>query len=315
MIAQPMDVLNQYPIRKSKAQKQEFRVGVEHYLRSLGYTTAQEQGSGGTVNLVAGDPERAGYLVTAHYDTCAALPFPNLVTPCNIFMFILMQLVLTVAMIALVFAIRLLAGEIVRNESLAASTSLVFIWTLLILMMAGPANKSNANDNTSGVVKVLEMARRFPVAYRNQVCFVLFDMEEAGLLGSAAYRKTHKAASKNQLVLNLDCVGDGKDILLFPGKKVKKNPGLMARLRRSQTQEGDRRLILWEKASIYPSDQMNFPYGIGVAALNKGKTLGYYCSRIHTSKDTILEEENVHILCRQLTELICGTAEKKGNEE
>ena len=32
-------------------------------------------------------------------------------------------------------------------------------WVMLLLMMVGPANKHNANDNTSGVVTVLETMR------------------------------------------------------------------------------------------------------------------------------------------------------------
>ena len=56
--------------------------------------------------------------------------------------------------------------------------------------------------------------------------------------------------------------------------------------------------------STYPSDQKNFPYGVGIAAFRRKKGVGLYCSRIHTNRDTILEEENVNILRDQLTALI-----------
>ena len=47
---------------------------------------------------------------------------------------------------------------------------------------------------------------------------------------------------------------------------------------------------------IYPSDQKNFKRGVGVCALKHHKIWGYYMDRIHTAKDTVLEEENIAIL-------------------
>ena len=63
--------------------------------------------------------------------------------------------------------------------------------------------------------------------------------------------------------------------------------------------------------SVYPSDQKNFPLGVGICALRKGK-LGLYMSRIHTRRDTVLEETNVYILRAALTSLITCAENKKG---
>ena len=79
MIEIPMDVLKQFPIRKNKKQKQAFRDAVQSYAQSLRYSVAIEKGSFGAKNVVIGNPETAKYLITAHYDTPAALPFPNLI--------------------------------------------------------------------------------------------------------------------------------------------------------------------------------------------------------------------------------------------
>ena len=62
---------------------------------------------------------------------------------------------------------------------------------------------------------------------------------------------------------------------------------------------------------FYPSDQMNFPYGVGVAALKRRKKI-LYLDRIHTSKDTVLDQTNVNILRAAITTLVTGTAAKKG---
>ena len=54
-----------------------------------------------------------------------------------------------------------------------------------------------------------------------------------------------------------------------------------------------------------------FPYGVGICALKKSK-FGLYLGRIHTKKDTVLEETNVNILRSALTSLITRAENKKG---
>lgn len=94
MIEKPMDVLTDFPVRKTKRQKQAFRDAVQAYAASIGYESRVETGSFGCQNLILGNPEQADYLVTAHYDTCARLPIPNFLTPCNFWLFLLWQLAL-----------------------------------------------------------------------------------------------------------------------------------------------------------------------------------------------------------------------------
>ena len=78
----------------------------------------------------------------------------------------------------------------------------------------------------------------------------------------------------------------------------------------SETEEEKKFVRVHKKGfSFYPSDQMNFPYGVGIAAFRRKKLIGIYCDKIHTRKDIVLEEENVIILSRQLTKIICGSAQ------
>lgn len=308
MISKPVDVLEAFPIRKSKKQKQAFRDAVQSYLKTIGYEAAIEKGSIGARNIVIGNPETAKYLVTAHYDTPAVLPFPNLITPCNFWPFLGYQILITL----LIFAAALLPGFLLAlagvSADIAVRTWSISLYALLVLMLFGPANKHNANDNTSGVVSVLEIAKSMPENYRDQVCFVLFDLEEAGLIGSASYQKAHKKHTANQLVLNMDCVGDGNEIMMFPTKKLLQNAEIMDRLRKITGSWGEKSIAIREKGfAYYPSDQKNFPYGVGIAAFNRSSWAGLYCSRIHTKKDTVLEETNVNILRAAIVSLItCG---------
>lgn len=297
MLANPMDVLSCFPVRKSKSQKQAFRDAVQGYAKELGYDCAVEKGSFGSHNIVIGDPERAKYLVTAHYDTPARMFVPNLITPCNVITFLGYQIAVALLLILPAIGLGILVGALTHNPVLGELIYLAALVLAMWLLMFGPANPSNANDNTSGVVTVLEIARSMPQLHRDKVCFVLFDLEEAGLIGSSSYRKAHKKASNNQIVLNLDCVGDGNEIIFFPGKKLKKNKKVVDELKYSGGWFGDKHISVRDKGfSVYPSDQANFPLGVGIAAFHKSKFAGPYCGRIHTSKDTILDETNVNLL-------------------
>lgn len=310
MIDKPMDVLQQFPVRKSKAQKASFRDSVQSYVTALGYTCTEERGRYGSRNVVIGNPETAKYLITAHYDTCARMYFPNIVTPTNVLTYLAYQMAIVFVYLAACAALGALVFAVTSDRSMSFLIGWGVYWVLLYLMMYGPANLTNANDNTSGVVTVLEIARNLPAGYRDRVCFVLFDLEEAGLIGSASYFRQHKKHAKEQLVLNLDCVGDGDEMILFPGKKVKKNRDAMDSLRSICGSWGEKSLKLHEKGySFYPSDQSNFPLGVAIGAFHRKKWIGPYYSRIHTHKDTILEEENVMILCRRMIQFISGTAE------
>lgn len=308
MIEKPMDVLAQFPVRKTKKQKQEFRDAVQSYAQSLGYEVAIEKKSSAH-NIVLGDPANAKYLITAHYDTPAGMFFPNLITPCNFWAFLAYQIVITVA----IFAAAMIPGMMLvlfgMDPELAVYIWYCFIWVFLILMLKGPANKSNANDNTSGVVTVLETAAAMPEHLRSQVCFVLFDLEEAGLVGSAAYRKMHKKETEDQIILNCDCVGDGNELMMFPTKKLKKDASKMECLRSGCGTSGEKSMDLRESGfAYYPSDQKNFPYGVGIAAFNRSSWAGLYCDKIHTKKDIVLDENNVIFLRDCLIRLVSSSA-------
>lgn len=307
MLQRPMDILHQFPIRKTKMQKQDFRDAVQAYAETLGYECRVERKSLSCQNVLFGDPEKAKYLMTAHYDTCAAMPFPNFLTPCNGVVILLHQTALWMGIVLISGLLGALAG-VALGEGVVPIVSGVVLFATIGLMIAGPANKSNANDNTSGVVTLLEVMRTLPENQRHKVCFVLFDMEEAGLLGSSYHRSQHRKASDSQIVLNLDCVGDGDFLMMFPTKALKKNRKKLTSLYRACGYFGKKSLTVHEKGfAIYPSDQMVFPYGVGICALRKSK-FGLYVSRIHTSKDTILEETNVNILRAALTSYICCDA-------
>lgn len=308
MIESPMDVLQNHPVRKNRRQKQSFREAVQSYAEAQGYRVKVEAGSLGSRNIVIGDPETARYLITAHYDTPAFLWVPNRMIPCNLPLLILSQILLAVGLFLPTAAAALLTAYLMPGTRMWYLTAVVMVWLTLLWMLFGPANPHNSNQNTSGVVAVLEIMASVPRNLRGRVCFVLFDLEEKGMIGSASYRKKHRHAVKIQTVLNLDCVGDGNNIMLFPDKNVKQDHRLMAWLCALERTCGDKSIqVRQEGFTFFPSDQMGFPRGIGICAL-RGKGWFTYVGRIHTFRDTVLDYTNINILRACLITFISGGA-------
>ena len=308
MINIPMDVDRIHPVRKSKKQKQAFRDDVVQYVTNIGYECSVEKGTMGANNLVIGDPEQAKYLITAHYDTPASIGVPNFITPSNFLFFLVYQVLVVGLFFLMAFLVGFAVSFLTDDRMLVFWSAYVAYFGALLLMMFGPANRHNSNDNTSGVVTVLETARSLPENLRDKVCFVLFDLEEAGLIGSSSYRKMHKKVTDTQIVLNLDCVGDGDEIVFFPTAKLRKNDNAMAWLAKVYGKLGAKSIAQRKKGfAYYPSDQGNFPLGVGICALRRNKWIGLYMNRIHTPRDTILEETNVNILRAALTTLVADS--------
>ena len=299
-----MDVLEFHEVRKSKQQKTDFLLAAMSYAQSQRYSSKIEEGSFGCRNLVIGDPRRAKILLTAHYDTPARMWLPNFITPRCLPLYILYQLLL----IAIGVGLGILAGNFVffLTNMLPLSKILGYLvgMGLYLSLILGPANRHNANDNTSGVVTVLQILRSMPENQRQKVAFVLFDLEEAGLLGSAAYRKAHPESAR-QLVINLDCVGEGDELFFIPNKAVKADEGLMEALSGLCQSMTSKSLHLHRKGLFfYPSDQMMFPKGLAVAAFRHHKFFGPYLGKIHTGRDRTLDVTNVNILRAAIISLI-----------
>lgn len=92
-------LIEKFPVRKSKQQKQAFREWVVEQSEAMGYHAAADE-KGFSRNVVIGDPEQAEVVFTAHYDTQPVLPFPNFITPTSIGLYLAYQLLLTVGFAA-----------------------------------------------------------------------------------------------------------------------------------------------------------------------------------------------------------------------
>ncbi len=298
------DVLEKHQVRKSRKQKRAFYALVKEYGESFGYTVTEEKASFGGRNIVIGNPDSAKVVYTAHYDTCAVLPVPNFITPKSFGLYLLYQLVLTGVICVIPAIISLIVCFIFPEAAVEGFVFLIGVYAILLLMIFGPANKHTANDNTSGVAVILETMAKLPETYRASCAFVLFDYEESGLLGSSSFASKHRKAMKNKPLINFDCVSDGKDILFAAGKKARRYNDLLSE---AFPQNEVFTTHIGDKGVFYPSDQANFPIGIGVASLLKTKRGLLYMDKIHTSKDVVFEQENIEYLadgCVKLTAMM-----------
>ena len=291
------EIFEKYQIRKNKKQKSAFIEYVKHLATDQGYTVHVEKGMFGARNIVVGDPSRAKVVYTAHYDTCPVLPFPNFITPKCIVLYLLYQVGIIFGIFA---AVAIGVGVLtVLVEALNLGTDFTFWATeiayfgLLFLLLAGPANKHTANDNTSGVTLLIDIMCDLPEDERDSVAFVFFDLEEMGLFGSMSFARKHKREMKNKLLLNFDCVSDGENMLFALRKKAKK---YRTAIETAFEAKDGFRVDVADKGVFYPSDQMQFPCGVGVAALRSTKGGLLYMNRIHTRRDVIYREENVAFL-------------------
>ena len=296
-----MEILEKYQVRKSKAQKAQFQKMILAYAAERGYKARVEK-RGKAENIVIGNPVSAKVIYAAHYDTPAVMPFPNLMIAKNRFIFTLYQLAVCILLytvpLLIMFlgssiAYRYTGSELVKAAVALFGYSLIFVVSLLIL--AGPANRHNANDNTSGVLALIEIMHLLPPEQKEGVALLFFDLEELGCIGSREFYTAHKNALKSTPVINFDCIGDGSTIFLAPRKGAKH---LKEKLEEAFEPSADFSTEVALKSTFTNSDHRNFPLGVGVAAFKTSKHGILYGDRIHTNRDTVCDEKNVDFVAR-----------------
>ena len=307
-------LVKEFPIRKSRKQKEAFRDWFIAWAREQGYTAqaTTPRGIFHSTNVVVGDPESAQVTFTAHYDTPAVMPSPNFITPCNVVVYLLYQLLLVPVILLIPALLAALVGfclpklgmDVESAAGIAGRVGVIGVYVMLGLLMFGPANKNCVNDNTSGVAAVMELMARIPEENRAKTAFILFDNEEKGMLGSGAYASSHKTVRKEKLIINMDCVGDGENVLFFANKRTRQLPAYEQLDAAMQKAQGRNYVMNRMEKCIYPSDQAKFKYGIAVCACKRMKVIGYYCDKIHTKKDTICEQVNLDFLAEGLTAFV-----------
>ena len=302
------EITSRYPIRKTAEQKEAFLKYAHAAARKLGYAARVEE-DGRHRNFVAGDPEKAAVLFTAHYDTPSNMVLPNLIIPRNLPLYFAYQFGVILLLFLLCGALSFGAYRLSGNGTAALIVFLIAYYSLLLLLIMGPANRHNVNDNTSGVAAVLRLMQSLPEDVRSQAAFLLFDDEEKGRQGSKAFAVRHPEIKKNTLVFNMDCVGVGEHMLII-GKNFARPLPDYALLQKSFIPDGGITPHFFPSTgSTVNSDQRAFRRGVACVACRQRPIVGFYTPYIHTKRDTVASETNIEYLAQRLTDFVKALAE------
>ena len=305
------EVDRRFPVRNSKAQKEAFRHYVLEEAEKLGLSASVEtQGctkpSEEHHNTVIGNPENARVVFTAHYDTPRRSLFPNLLVPMNPVLKYICAFLPVLAMLAVAIgaamAVRTLTGlQGFPGRLVTVSVYIAVYFGLFCLLLRGPANRHNRNDNTSGTAAVLALAER--LAGVSGAAWILFDDEEKGKKGSKAYALYRPEVKTSRLVVNMDCVGNGTRFIACVTEAAMNDPLFPAL---SSALEGIGTKICPPGKASMNSDQKSFDKSVGICACDYSKILGWHTGRIHTARDTVASPENIEKLADALAAFARG---------
>lgn len=294
------EINDKFPIRRKKDEKAKFADYVKSELGDDRVKTETLEKDNN--NIIIGNPESARVVITAHYDTPAASVVPNMMFPANragIIVNLLFPVLFALFSFTLAYTVCYLLDW---DGKIAALIYLVVYLGGFYCMTRLFSNKHNKNDNTSGVATVMTLAKRID---DERVAFILFDNEELGLVGSKAYSKAHSDVMKDKLLINLDCVGNGDQVILMAKERATKTAEYQ-HLHKAFCVEDDNftiHHIPFRKASSN-SDHKSFLSSVGITAASRGHIAKFVTGRIHTSRDTVADSKNIFFLSDRLSEFL-----------
>ncbi len=319
-------VFEECPTRFTRSEKNRMLLLLREKFRDLGYDSAsmktlKHKGVGRSHNFVVGRAD-APYIFTAHYDTPGKTGFLLFAsrfvgqTWANIVYILLM-----VAVFALLgfgvknltdFIIGKFAGSAPFYITLLAYLAEMAVIILVVFVPMFVKNKTNRNDNTSGVLGLVAIAEEISKdpMMKDKCCFVFFDNEEWGLLGSAKYSAWLKGGGYDvarSLLVNLDCIGVGDRLVAAATNR--KN--MASKFLKQEFAERDVKIIRKKSMMIYMSDHASFKGGVMLSRMRRATLGPLFIPNIHTKKDTECDLELVETLGQQLADIVtCAEADK-----
>ncbi len=320
-------VFDECPVRFTRSEKNRLLLMLREKFREMGYDssalrTLKHKGVGRSHNFVVGRAD-APYIFTAHYDTPGKTGFLLFAsrfagqTWANIVYILLM-----VAVFALMgfgvksltdFFIDKFASSAPFYITLLAYLAEIAVVMLLVFVPMFVKNKTNKNDNTSGVLGLVAIAEAISKEpqMKDKCCFVFFDNEEWGLLGSAKYSAWLKSGGYDvarSLLVNLDCIGVGDK--LVAASTNRKN--MASKFLKQEFAERDVKLIRKKSMMIYMSDHASFKGAVMLTRMKRAVLGPLYIPNIHTKKDTECDLDLVETLGYQLADIVvCAEKDKK----
>lgn len=192
--------------RLKRPAKDEFLALAEKRLQQWGFETVRSERQGRlfhSINLETTTSEQPEYIIMAHYDTPTMIPF--WIEPLVRVIGHTRPVFLSLSLIFIILLFSLLPGII---------TGLIAFLLLASLLLFFVPNPKNYNDNTSGVLGLLYLAKRIGTDKNlmGKIKLVLVDNEEMILTGSSFLREhwiENGFDYKESQIISLDCIGWG----------------------------------------------------------------------------------------------------------
>ena len=184
-----------------------------------------------------------------------------------------------------------------------------------IIGLLGGANKKNTNDNSSGVLtllNIMEQLKDLPQDAKSKVCFVFTDNEEKGLFGSTAFKNKYKKVLHNQKIINFDCVGLGTQINAYYVGSPEGNTVIdeVSKLINSDTNTVvPKRSTMMSMSDHIPFVEYNHTT---LLCVDKDNQNSLY-SQIHSANDTVLDESNIDFLSGTYSQKVRSVVLNKSN--
>ena len=300
-------IQQEFPVRRKAAEKEKFRLWLVGTLREQGYQprlqhreTALRIG-GDVTNVVVGDPQKAGLILVAHYDTGVRTllpPFYMPTRPLTAFLY----LALTPALVLIgSFVLSFALTFPINAPYLTLPLFLLLLVTALLYLRFGPSERRNLNDNTSGVAALLETAATLTPRYRGEVAFAFLDGGFGGLSGAKGFRARYPSA-KEKTIINLCSVAEGSELLVLPNKNSRWDGALLdAILDSFENGEHTTVFLKTDGLTYFPSDNRAFRYACSICACETVRGFGRLVCPL---KATDIDEEKTQILKNGLCKLI-----------
>ena len=279
-----------------RKEKNKFLDAVEEKLTEYGYEFERKKFGFfiKSVNLETKSTQPE-YLFIAHYDTGTILPF---------WLSWLMSFFGINNQLLMLIPLFLFIGLLSALSSIHIAFYIIFLLFYISLLTILIPNRKNFDDNTSGVIALLSLAKKCKEHGIEHVKFLFVDNEEFGLFGSRAHRKYLRKRSlitPNTKVISIDCVGNGKFPLIVRNSKSNYEEIFYKAFQENYEFCKSIRMIL-------PcSDNYSFrKYGaLNISFVNKAVMPGgYTISKIHSSKDNFIDINQIEKLTDVLADII-----------
>ena len=183
---------------------------------------------------------------------------------------------------------------------------------LLLWQTIGSGNRNNRNQS-SGLAVLLEVMAALPESARRHTAFVFFDRGEEFTLGAKAYGKEHLQVQYTRLILQLDALGLGKELVLIPKKPARKCTGYQRLVRILEGTEGMHLEVAGAGMQICPGDYKCFQCGMILLSCVRRPLIGLCIPNLHTRRDTEVDEKQLEAIGNTLIRAVSAMGEAPQN--